>query len=121
MVDEAQELAKTKDHELVATALRTAITKHRDHIRVVFTGSSRTQLAHVFSNTDSPLYSVGAAIQDFPLLTMIATQVGVPTLDTSTIQFALRKLGEKTVLTKSPRGNYVFESDAFERWVKTLG
>ena len=224
LVDEAQELAKTKDNELVATALRTAITKHRDHIRVVFTGSSRTQLAHVFSNTDSPLYSVGAAIQDFPLLgrelvefvaekfetatqrkldtaeawhefqafkqqpepflnavvalmldpsntlakacqaehtdqdkaenhegtwssldavqkqlvklladdatakpfsksvmTMIATQVGVATLDTSTIQFALRKLGEKTVLTKSPRGNYVFESDAFERWVKTLG
>ena len=192
-------------------------------MRVVFTGSSRTQLAHVFSNTDSPLYSVGAAIQDFPLLgrelvefvaekfetatkrklhtaeawqefqefkqqpepflnavvalmldpsttlakaceaerteqdkaenhegtwasldavqkqlvklmaddpttkpfskavvTKIAIQVGVPSLDATTIQFALRKLGDKTVLAKSPRGNYVFESDAFERWVKTF-
>ena len=68
LIDEAQELARTKENELVATALRTAITKHRDKVRVVFTGSSRTRLAHVFSNTDAPLYSVGAAIQDFPLL-----------------------------------------------------
>lgn len=68
LVDEAQELARSKEAELVATALRTALTKHRDKVRVVFTGSSRTQLAHVFSNAKAPLYSVGAAIQDFPLL-----------------------------------------------------
>ncbi|MCY7307338.1 MAG: hypothetical protein LH632_14570 [Rhodoferax sp.] len=68
LVDEAQELARRKDNELVGTALRTAITKHRDHMRVVFNGSSRTQLAHVFCNTDAPLYSIGATIQDFPLL-----------------------------------------------------
>ena len=34
---------------------------------------------------------------------------------------ATAKPFSKSVLTKSPRGNYVFESDAFERWVKTLG
>lgn len=68
LVDEAQELARTRTNELMATALRTAITKNRDRLRVVFTGSSRSQLAHVFSNTDAPLYAVGAAIQDFPLL-----------------------------------------------------
>lgn len=68
LVDEAQELARSKDNELMATALRTAMTKHRDAMRVIFTGSSRTQLAHVFKNADAPLYSVGGSIQDFPLL-----------------------------------------------------
>jgi hypothetical protein len=68
LVDEAQELARSRENELVATALRTTLTKYRDKMRVVFTGSSRTQLAHVFSNTDAPLYAVGATIHDFPLL-----------------------------------------------------
>lgn len=68
LIDEAQELAKTKDHEAVATALRTAITKNQSRLRVVFTGSSRSQLARVFSNSNAPLYSTGSAIVDFPLL-----------------------------------------------------
>jgi len=68
LIDEAQELAKTTENEAVAAALRTAITKNQTRLRVVFTGSSRTQLAHVFSNSDAPLYSTGAAIVDFPLL-----------------------------------------------------
>lgn len=223
LIDEAQELARTKENELVATALRTAITKHRDKVRVVFTGSSRTRLAHVFSNTDAPLYSVGAAIQDFPLLgkelvefvelkfqqatqrsldvtqgwqkfqafkqqpepflaavvavlmdpsltlgraceleraeqnkaenhegtwsaldavkkqlvrllaedatakpfsktilARLSKSLGLPVLDATSVQFALRKLSEKNVVSKSARGAYVFESDAFERWVRTL-
>lgn len=68
LIDEAQELAKTKEHEAVATALRTAITRNQNRLRVVFTGSSRTQLAHVFSNSNAPLYSTGSAIADFPKL-----------------------------------------------------
>jgi hypothetical protein len=223
LIDEAQELARNKDNELVATALRTAITKHRDEIRVVFTGSSRTKLAHVFSNTSAPLYSVGATIQDFPLLgrelvefvaekfnlatqrsldvavawqefqafkrqpepflsavvavmmdpslsletacllerdeqdksenhegtwsslddlqkqlvrlfaenpaakpfsktvlARLAKHLGVPNVEGPTVQFALRKLGDKNVLAKSAGGIYAFESDAFERWVRTL-
>ncbi len=68
LIDEAQELAKTKEHEAVATALRTSITKNQNRLRVVFTGSSRTQLAHVFSNSNAPLYSTGSAIADFPKL-----------------------------------------------------
>lgn len=68
LIDEAQELAKTKEHEAVATALRKAITRNQSHLRVVFTGSSRTQLAHVFSNSNAPLYSTGSAIADFPKL-----------------------------------------------------
>jgi len=33
---------------------------------------------------------------------------------------ALRRLAEKTIVTKSARNLYIFESDAFERWVKTM-
>jgi hypothetical protein len=68
LVDEAQELARNKENELIAMALRTAITKNSDKLRVVFTGSSRTQLAHVFSNSNAPLFSVGATVQEFPRL-----------------------------------------------------
>jgi hypothetical protein len=68
LVDEAQELARNAANELVAAALRTTITRHRDRLRVVFTGSSRSRLAHVFLDADAPLYSVGATVQDFPLL-----------------------------------------------------
>ena len=68
LVDEAQALARSRDNELVATAFRTAITLNRDKLRVVFAGSSRTQLASVFSNASAPLYSSGVAITDFPLL-----------------------------------------------------
>jgi hypothetical protein len=68
LVDEAQEFAKSRENELVATALRTAITLNQEKLRVVFTGSSRTQLASVFSDSKAPLYSSGVAITDFPLL-----------------------------------------------------
>jgi hypothetical protein len=68
LIDEAQELAKTREHEAVATALRTAMMKNQSRLRVIFTGSSRTQLAHVFSNSNAPLYSTGSAITDFPPL-----------------------------------------------------
>jgi len=33
---------------------------------------------------------------------------------------ALRKLGNKNTVEKSTRNQFVFESAAFERWVKTL-
>jgi len=68
LVDEAQELARTREHEAVAMALRTAMSKHQARLRVVFTGSSRTRLAHVFSHASAPLYSTGVAVVDFPLL-----------------------------------------------------
>lgn len=47
--------------------MRTAITLNQDKLRVVFTGSSRAQLASVFSDSKAPLYSSGVAITDFPL------------------------------------------------------
>ena len=47
--------------------------------------------------------------------------LGLPVFDTTSVQFALRKLSEKSIVSKSARGAYVFESDACERWVRTLG
>lgn len=223
LIDEAQELARSVEAELVATALRTAITKRRDRVRVVFTGSSRTQLAHVFSNAKAPLYSVGASIHDFPLLddglvrfvadkfyaatqralnvdeacrefekfkcqpepflgavvtvmmnpglslaeacaqqhaalnkaenhegvwaglddlqrslvrlfasnpaekpfstvtlNRLAKALGVASVDATSVQFAMRKLGVNNIGAKTPRGIFVFESAPFEAWVNTL-
>lgn len=224
LIDEAQELARSREAELVATALRTALTKHRDKVRVVFTGSSRTQLAHVFSNAKAPLYSVGASIQDFPLLdrglvkfvadkfyaatkrrlsvdeayaefagfnfqpepflaavvcvmmnpgttlkeaclaqhvelnkaenhegtwasmdslqqalvrlfannpaerpfskltlAKLAQSLGLPSLEATTVQFAMRKLASNNIGSKGPQNLFVFDSAPFEAWVKTLG
>jgi len=56
LVDEAQELARNNENERMAMALRTAIIKNSDKLRVVFAGSSRTQLANVFSNSNAPLF-----------------------------------------------------------------
>lgn len=68
LVDEAQTLARSPEGEQLARSLRTALTKHADKTRVVFTGSSRTQLNSVFSNASAPLYSAGHAVHDFPML-----------------------------------------------------
>ncbi|ALM86456.1 hypothetical protein [Bordetella sp. N] len=68
LVDEAQALARSTEGEQLARSLRTALTKHADRTRALFTGSSRTQLNSVFSNTNAPLYSAGHAIHDFPML-----------------------------------------------------
>jgi hypothetical protein len=35
---------------------------------MLFTGSSRTKLGHVFTNANAPLYSAASVVQDFPLL-----------------------------------------------------
>jgi hypothetical protein len=68
LVDEAQSLGRSEEGEDVARALRTALTRYRNKLRVVFTGSSRTQLGHVFTDTRAPLYSAANPLQDFPLL-----------------------------------------------------
>ncbi|MGY8526679.1 hypothetical protein [Paracidovorax citrulli] len=68
LIDEAQSLGRSEEGEDVARALRTALTKYGERLRVVFTGSSRTQLGHVFTDTRAPLYSAGHPLQDFPLL-----------------------------------------------------
>jgi hypothetical protein len=68
LIDEAQALGRSKEGEEMARALRTTLTKHQTKLRMLFTGSSRTKLGHVFTNANAPLYSAASAVQDFPLL-----------------------------------------------------
>ena len=68
LIDEAQALGRSKEGEEMARALRTTLTKHQRKLRMVFTGSSRTKLGHVFTNANAPLYSAASTVQDFPLL-----------------------------------------------------
>ena len=68
LIDEAQALGRSKEGEDMARALRTTLTKHQRKLRMLFTGSSRTKLGHVFTNANAPLYSAASTVQDFPLL-----------------------------------------------------
>ncbi|MGN6232254.1 MAG: AAA family ATPase [Trinickia sp.] len=68
LIDEAQSLGRSKEGEEMARALRTTLTKHQRRLRMLFTGSSRTKLGHVFTNANAPLYSAASVVQDFPLL-----------------------------------------------------
>jgi hypothetical protein len=53
-------------------------------------------------------------------LLKVRKRVGVEDLHTTHIQKALGRLAEKTVVTKSPRGVYEFESDSFADWVRNI-
>lgn len=68
LIDEAQALGRSKEGEEMARALRTTLTKQQRKLRMLFTGSSRTKLGHVFTNANAPLYSAASTVQDFPLL-----------------------------------------------------
>lgn len=68
LVDEAQTLAHSQEGQQLARCLHTALRKHADKARALFTGSSRAQLNGVFRDAQAPLYSVGHAVHDFPLL-----------------------------------------------------
>lgn len=68
LIDEAQALGRSKEGEEMARALRTTLTKHQRRLRLLFTGSSRTKLGHVFTKANAPLYSAAGTVQDLPLL-----------------------------------------------------
>jgi uncharacterized protein len=65
--DEIQELANCTDSDNVVAALRSAITKSKQNIRVVFTGSSELKLIELFSRSRAALYE-GATTISFPHL-----------------------------------------------------
>jgi hypothetical protein len=54
-------------------------------------------------------------------LTKLAKAMGLESLEATTVQFAMRKLGANNIGAKSPQNIFVFESAPFENWVKTLG
>jgi hypothetical protein len=67
LIDEVQELAVAKDGEAVISALRSAITKSKPSVRVIFTGSNQDRLRELFSRSRAALYE-GASLLNFPHL-----------------------------------------------------
>lgn len=67
LFDEIQELAVAKNNEAIVSALRSAITKSRQSVRVIFTGSNQDRLRELFSRSRAALYE-GASILPFPAL-----------------------------------------------------
>ena len=65
--DEVQELATVANGENIVSAIRSAITKSKNNIRVVFTGSSQEKLLSLFSRSRAALYE-GASTLAFPYL-----------------------------------------------------
>jgi uncharacterized protein len=65
--DEIQELGSAPDGDNIVASLRSAITKSKEHIRVVFTGSSQIKLIEMFARPRAALYD-GASTLPFPLL-----------------------------------------------------
>lgn len=67
MLDEVQMLAQLSTGEQTISAIRTAITKHRDRVRVVLTGSSEAELRALLFRSRAALYE-GASAMRFPYL-----------------------------------------------------
>lgn len=67
LLDEVQELARSRSNAPLVAALRTSLDKRRNAIRAVFTGSSRTGLAAMFSNRKAPFFHYATPIDLPPL------------------------------------------------------
>jgi hypothetical protein len=67
LLNEIQELAIVKDGESVVSALRSAFTKSKGSVRVIFTGSNPDRLRELFSRSRAALYEC-ASMFSFPAL-----------------------------------------------------
>ncbi len=67
IIDEVQGIGEHKDGERIAGALRTALTRHEKAVRVLFTGSSETQLTRMFAQARATLYQFAARVAYQPL------------------------------------------------------
>jgi hypothetical protein len=67
VIDEVQGIGEHKEGERIAGALRTALTRHERAVRVLFTGSSETQLIRMFAQARATLYQFAASIPYEPL------------------------------------------------------
>jgi len=82
LLDEVQFLAKPQYEDMVA-ALRTALDRRKDEVKVVYTGSSRVRLQRMFDAIKAPLFR-SSQTTNFPVL-------GKPFVD-----FMLNNLKEAT-------------------------
>lgn len=109
LVDEAQELAKTKEHEAVATKI--ALTENHEG---AWTALDATQKALVRMLAQNP------SLKPFSkeIILRLRTIIGVESLEVTHVQRAMTKLAN--IIFKSPRDTYAFENEAFAQWVRTL-
>ena len=68
LLDEVQELARSRSNAPLVAALRTSLDKRREGLKAVFTGSSRTGLAAMFSNRKAPFFHFATPIDLPPLV-----------------------------------------------------
>ena len=67
IIDEVQGIGEHAEGERIAGALRTALTRHEKAVRVLFTGSSETQLTKMFAQARASLYQFAARVAYEPL------------------------------------------------------
>ena len=87
LLDEVQELARTRGNTPLVAALRTSLDKRSDRLKAVFTGSSREGLAAMFSARQAPFFH-------------FATPIELPALGTSFVDHVLgtfRKVSRRTL------------------------
>ena len=63
LLDEVQELARTRGNAPLVAALRTSLDKRSDRLKAVFTGSSREGLAAMFSARRAPFFHFATPIE----------------------------------------------------------
>jgi hypothetical protein len=74
LVDEIQSLADEKRYGALVAALRSALDKHGDKIKAVFTGSSSHGLQQMFQKERAPLFQFSQQIP-FPQMVSAATHM----------------------------------------------
>ena len=67
LLDEIQELARSRSNASLVAALRTGLDKRREGLRAVFTGSSLAGLAAMFADREAPFFHFATPI-DLPAL-----------------------------------------------------
>ncbi|ASP16865.1 hypothetical protein HMPREF9120_00624 [Neisseria sp. oral taxon 020 str. F0370] len=67
LLDEVQELARSKDTGNLIKSLRTGMDIHKDRVKTIFTGSSTNGLRAMFNDNKAPFFHFAHAL-DFPLL-----------------------------------------------------
>ena len=67
LLDEVQELARSRDNTPLVAALRTSLDTRGGRLRTVFTGSSREGLAAMFSARQAPFFHFATPIELPPL------------------------------------------------------
>ena len=98
LLDEVQELARSRGNASLVAALRTSLDKRQEGLRAVFTGSSRAGLAAMFSDREAPFFH-------------FATPIDLPALGTGFVDHVVAVF-RKTAKRRLDRAGMV---DAFDR------